>query len=72
MNQKTTLKLNKEFKRLYFKGKSAVHPLIVTYASKTVWDETGLESRLPKKLEKPFAGIAVNALFALRFIRSTR
>ena len=34
MNQKTTLKLNKEFKRLYFKGKSAVHPLIVTYASK--------------------------------------
>ena len=37
--------------------------------AKTVWDETGLESRLPKKLEKPFAGIAVNALFALRFIR---
>lgn len=34
MNKKQPLKLNKEFKRLYFKGKSAVHPLIVTYASK--------------------------------------
>ena len=34
MNKKTTLKLNKEFRRLYFKGSSAVHPLIVTYACK--------------------------------------
>ena len=60
MNQKTTLKLNKEFKRLYFKGKSAVHPLIVTYASKN-------------RLGRNRIGITVtNALFALRFIRSTR
>ena len=34
MNKKTTLKLNRDFRRLYYKGSSAVHPLIVTYASK--------------------------------------
>ena len=34
MNKKTTLKLNRDFRRLYYKGSSAVHPLIVTYANK--------------------------------------
>ena len=28
MNKKTTLKLNRDFRRLYYKGSSAVHPLI--------------------------------------------
>lgn len=34
MNKGTTLKLNKDFKRLYYRGKSEVHPLVVTYGQK--------------------------------------
>lgn len=34
MDSFETLKLNKEFRRLYGRGKSLVHPLIVTYALK--------------------------------------
>ncbi|MBQ3038654.1 MAG: ribonuclease P protein component [Clostridia bacterium] len=32
MSKTVTLKLNKEFKRLYYRGKSAVRPSIVVYA----------------------------------------
>ena len=52
MNQKTTLKLNKEFKRLYFKGKSAVHPLIVTYASKNRLGRNRIGITVTKKVGK--------------------
>lgn len=34
MNSKTTLKLNKEFNRAYYRGKHAVGPMLVTYAVK--------------------------------------
>ena len=34
MNSKTTLKLNKEFNRAYYRGKHAVGPTLVTYAVK--------------------------------------
>ena len=52
MNQKTTLKLNKEFKRLYFKGKSAVHPLIVTYASKNSLGRTRIGIKVTTQVGK--------------------
>ena len=52
MNQKTTLKLNKEFKRLYFKGKSAVHPLIVTYACKNRLGRNRIGITVTKKVGK--------------------
>ena len=52
MNQKITLKLNKEFKRLYFKGKSAVHPLIVTYASKNRLGRNRIGITVTKKVGK--------------------
>lgn len=32
MRKTTVLKLNKDFKRLYYRGKSAVDPALVTYA----------------------------------------
>lgn len=34
MNQFETLKLNKDFRRIYGRGKSLVHPTIVTYVTK--------------------------------------
>ena len=52
MNKKTTLKLNKDFKRLYFKGKSAVHPLIVTYASKNRLGRNRIGITVTKKIGK--------------------
>lgn len=52
MNKRTTLKLNKEFKRLYFKGKSAVHPLIVTYASKNRLGHNRIGITVTKKIGK--------------------
>lgn len=35
MQKLKTLKLNKDFVRLYNRGKSSVHPLLVTYAAKS-------------------------------------
>lgn len=52
MDKKTTLKLNKEFKRLYFKGKSAVHPLIVTYACKNRLGRNRIGITVTKKVGK--------------------
>lgn len=52
MNKKTTLKLNKDFKRLYFKGKSAVHPLIVTYAIKNRLGRNRVGITVTKKIGK--------------------
>lgn len=34
MEKTEILKLNKEFKRLYYRGKSNINPLIVTYAKR--------------------------------------
>ncbi len=55
MNKKTTLKLNKEFKRLYFKGNSAVHPLIVTYAMKNRLGYNRIGITVTKKVGKAFS-----------------
>ena len=52
MNKKTTLKLNKEFRRLYFKGSSAVHPLIVTYACKNRLGRNRIGITATKKIGK--------------------
>ncbi len=52
MNKKTTLKLNKEFKRLYFKGNSSVHPLIVTYAMKNRLGRNRIGITVTKKIGK--------------------
>ena len=52
MNKKTTLKLNKDFKRLYFKGKSVVHPLIVTYAIKNRLGRNRIGITVTKKIGK--------------------
>ena len=50
MNKRTTLKLNKEFKRLYFRGKSAVHPLLVTYAIKNRLGRNRIGITVTKKI----------------------
>ncbi|MBR5486255.1 MAG: ribonuclease P protein component [Oscillospiraceae bacterium] len=34
MTKWVSLTLNKDFRRLYYKGKSSVHPMLVTYAMK--------------------------------------
>lgn len=52
MNKRTTLKLNKEFKRLYFRGKSAVHPLLVTYAIKNRLGRNRIGITVTKKIGK--------------------
>lgn len=52
MNKKTTLKLNKEFRRLYFKGSSVVHPLIVTYACKNRLGRNRIGITATKKIGK--------------------
>lgn len=52
MNKRTTLKLNKEFKRLYFRGKSAVHPLLVTYAMKNRLGRNRIGITVTKKIGK--------------------
>ncbi len=52
MNKRTTLKLNKDFRRLYFKGKNAVHPLIVTYASKNRLGYNRIGITVTKKIGK--------------------
>ena len=52
MNKKTTLKLNRDFRRLYYKGSSAVHPLIVTYASKNRLGYNRIGITVTKKIGK--------------------
>lgn len=52
MDKRTTLKLNKEFKRLYFKGKSTVHPLLVTYACKNRLGRNRIGITVTKKVGK--------------------
>ena len=52
MNKKTTLKLNRDFRRLYYKGSSAVHPLIVTYASKNRLGHNRIGITVTKKIGK--------------------
>ena len=70
MNKKTTLKLNRDFRRLYYKGSSAVHPLIVTYASK---NRHGSQSyrhhRYQKKSGRQFAEIAARESYGRRLLR---
>lgn len=50
MNKITTLKLNKDFKRLYYRGKSLVHPMLVTYAQKNRSGVTRIGITAAKKL----------------------
>jgi len=52
LNKKTTLKLNRDFRRLYYKGSSAVHPLIVTYASKNRLGYNRIGITVTKKIGK--------------------
>ena len=52
MNKKTTLKLNRDFRRLYYKGSSAVHPLIVTLASKNRLGYNRIGITVTKKIGK--------------------
>lgn len=50
MKKTKTIKLNKEFKRLYYKGKSSVHPLMVTYAQRNRLGMNRIGITVAKKL----------------------
>lgn len=72
MNKKTTLKLNKEFRRLYFKGSSAVHPLIVTYACKNRLGRNRIGITATKKIGKAVCRNRCKRIIRARFIRWNR
>lgn len=63
--KQTTLKLNREFRRLYFKGKSLVHPLVVTYAMPNRTGANRIGITATKKI-----GNAVHRNRARRIIRA--
>ena len=50
LNGFTKLKLNKEFRRAYGRGKSFVHPAIVTYVFKTKTEECRIGITTSKKI----------------------
>ncbi len=53
MKKTTVLKLNKDFKRLYYRGKSMVDPALVTYALRSpVKGENRMGITVTKKLGK--------------------
>lgn len=52
LQRNNTLKLNKEFRRLYYKGKSSVHPLVVTYAMRNRMDHNRMGITVTKKIGK--------------------
>lgn len=52
MQKTNTLKLNKEFKRLYYRGKSSVHPLVVTYAIRNRLGQNRIGITVTKKIGK--------------------
>lgn len=69
MNKKTTLKLNRDFRRLYYKGSSAVHPLIVTYASKNRLGYNRIGITVTKKSERQSVAIAARESYGRRLLR---
>ena len=50
MREWTSLKENKDFKRLYYKGKYKVHPLLVTYLIKGRYPECRVGITAGKKI----------------------
>lgn len=52
MKNLTTLKLNKEFKRAYYRGKFKAHPLLVTYMIKNNLSVTRIGITTSKKVGK--------------------
>lgn len=52
MNKLISLKLNKEFKRVYYRGKSAVFPAIVVYCVKNRRKNNRLGISVSKKIGK--------------------
>ncbi|MEG0754118.1 MAG: ribonuclease P protein component [Angelakisella sp.] len=65
MNKPTSLNQNRDFVRLYKRGKSQVHPLLVTYLSKNRSGETRVGITATKKV-----GCAVKRNRAKRVIRA--
>lgn len=65
MKQYTSIKENKDFKRLYFRGKSFVDPCFVMYVSKGVKGQTRIGITAGKKF-----GCAVHRNRAKRLIRA--
>ena len=59
------LNQNKDFKTLYYRGKSQVHPFLVTYARKTRRNETRVGITVSKKV-----GTAVKRSRCRRVIRA--
>lgn len=59
------LNQNKDFRTLYYRGKSQVHPLLVTYARKTRGGETRVGITVSKKV-----GTAVKRSRCRRVIRA--
>lgn len=64
MNNFQSLKLNKEFKTLYYHGKWKAHPLVVTYARKNRTGQTRIGITTGKKI-----GNAVKRNRSKRIIR---
>lgn len=50
MQKSNTLKLNKQFKRLYYRGASSVHSALVTYAMRNGLDHNRIGITVAKKL----------------------
>ena len=65
MTKWVSLTLNKDFRRLYYKGKSSVHPLLVTYVMKNKLGYCRIGITTSKKV-----GNAVHRNRARRVIRA--
>ena len=65
MSDFPVLNQNKDFKALYYRGKSQVHPLLVTYVRKTRLNETRVGITVSKKV-----GSAVKRSRCRRVIRA--
>ncbi len=52
MSAWSTLRLNKEFRTLYYRGRSSVHPALVTYAKKNNCGKPRIGITTGKKLGK--------------------
>ncbi|MEG2038825.1 MAG: ribonuclease P protein component [Oscillospiraceae bacterium] len=65
MKKNVSLTLNKQFKRLYYRGKSTVDPLIVTYAIRNKLDYCRIGITASKKI-----GNAVHRNRARRIIKA--